>query len=75
MLNIGDTVKIISKTLGIDGEEHEYLPIGSIGRLKEICCEDDGSHYYAIEVNGNTFYYLRDEIEKGHMEWVKDNED
>ena len=72
MLNIGDSVKILSKTLGDDGEKHEYLPIGSVGNVKEICHEDNGRPYYGVEVNGNTFYYLRDELEKGHLEWMAD---
>ena len=72
MLNVGDTVKIINNTLGGDGKKHEYFPIGSIGKVKEVYTEDDGSPYYGVEVNGNTFCYLRNELEKGHMEWIKD---
>lgn len=57
MLNVGDTVKVIAKTLGSDGEKHEYLPISSIGKVKEVCTEDNGRPYYGVEINGNTFYY------------------
>lgn len=45
MLNVGDTVKVIAKTLGSDGEKHEYLPISSIGKVKEVCTEDNGRPY------------------------------
>ena len=72
MLNVGDTVKIIAKTIDYDGSIHEYFPIGSIGKVKEVCYEHDGSPYYGVEINGDTFYYLREDLEKGHMEWIKD---
>ena len=72
MLNVGDTVKVIAKTRGCDGDMHEYFPIGSIGKVKEVCYEDDGIPYYGIKFNGNIFFYLRNELEKGYMEWIKD---
>ncbi len=72
MLNVGDTVKVIAKTKGSDGDMREYFPIGSIGKISEVCTEDNGNTYYGVEENGDTFYYFENELEKGHMEWVKE---
>lgn len=72
MLKIGDTVKIISKTLEGDNMR-ELFPIGSIGRVTEDgLTERDGTPYYGITRNNVTFYYLENELEKGHMEWIAD---
>ena len=36
--------------------------------------EIDGSPFYEIQSmsTGDVFYYLEEELEKGHMEWIKD---
>lgn len=73
MIKIGDIVKVISTTKYGD-EKKEFIPIGTICRVDEINQDGDDQPYVGITpLNGNvTFYYLLDEIEKGHMEWVKD---
>lgn len=74
MWNIGDTVKIISKT-ELNGESKELLPIGTICRIEEVCQENDGTPYYGITpINQEDvpFYYLEKELERGRLEWIPD---
>lgn len=75
MWNIGDTVKIISKT-ELNGESKELLPIGTICRIEEVCQENDGTPYYGITpINQEDvpFYYLEKELERGQIVWVPEN--
>ncbi|RHG19992.1 hypothetical protein DW272_01955 [Blautia obeum] len=72
MLKIGDTVKVIRIT-----NTGELIPIGTICTVLEVRKELDGKYYYGIgdnrfyskSVNG---YYLENELEKGHLEWIKE---
>ena len=72
MFKIGDTVKVIRST-----NTGELIPIGTICTVLEVRKELDGKYYYGIgdnrfhskSVNG---YYLENELEKGHLEWVKE---
>lgn len=67
MWNIGDIVKIISKT-ELNGESKELLLIGTICRIEEVCQENDGTPYYGITpINQEDvpFYYLEKELERG----------
>ena len=80
MIKVGDTVKIIKKTQkagGEPGELYEYIKIGTVCTVIDIDKFDDGT--VAYECIPNTWYdkscgywYLEDEIEKGHLEWIKD---
>ena len=76
MLKVGDTVKVISDTVSHwDPEERtQYIPIGSICTVRDIDYCKDGTIYYGIQPleSNEIWYYLKDELEKGHMEWVKD---
>lgn len=73
MLKVGDTVKVISKTM-CNGEEKEFIPIGTICKVTEICKEDHNSPYYGITPkDGYTFYYLESELEKGNLVWIPEN--
>lgn len=76
MLKIGDTVKVISDTASHwDPEERtEYIPIGTICKVIEIINESDGTPYYGIAPldRDDMFCYLESELEKGHVEWIKD---
>lgn len=78
MLKIGDTVKVIKATM-YQGEKTELIPIGTICRIVEI------EHYKnevktvgivpesSLPYNGfGEFWYLESEVEKGHMEWVRE---
>lgn len=75
MLKVGDTVKVITSTTSHwDAEKKtEYIPIGTICKIRDIdYCKDET--YYGIQPleSNEIFYYLEDELEKGHMEWIKD---
>ena len=77
MLKVGDTVKVIAATEDAgycDGRKIEYIPIGTICTVTEVENGHDGMPYYGITPLGRDymFCYLEDELEKGHMEWVKD---
>ena len=78
MLKVGDTVKVISDTVSHwDPEEKtQYIPIGTICTVTEVENGRDGTPYYGITPLGRDymFCYLEDELEKGHMEWIKDKE-
>ena len=72
MLKVGDTVKVISKTNTFLGMQ-EFIPIGTICTVVEICVEWDGSLYYGVRPQNNItncFYYLESELEKGSLVWI-----
>lgn len=75
MFKVGDTVKVISATKSHwDPEDRtEYIPIGTICKVRDIDQCKDGIFYGIQPLESNCiFYYLEAELEKGHMEWVKD---
>ena len=75
-LKVGDQVKVISSTSDASDRDHkkEYIPVGTICKVSEVCRNDDGSEYYGVTAADQnlTAYYLYDELERGHMEWVAD---
>ena len=78
MWNIGDTVKVMSKT-ECNGIKKELIPIGSICVIVETCREEDGSHYYGLikgtkipKIPDDPWYYLEEELERGRLVWIKD---
>lgn len=76
MLKIGDTVKVIKPANDGDGEYKEYIKIGSVCKVVEIGYEPDGKPYYGLSpINRKDniiWFYYEDELEKGHLEWIKD---
>lgn len=78
MIKKGDTVMITKKTQkagGKPGELFEYIKIGTVCTVNDVDHVDDTIAYECIPINCNSycgFWYLEDEIEKGHYEWVKD---
>lgn len=78
MLKVGDTVKVISDTASHwdPKERAKYIPIGTICTATEVENGNDGTPYYDITPLGRnySFCYLESELEKGHMEWIKDEE-
>lgn len=76
MLNIGDMVKVISKTK-FNNEDTELIPIGTICMITDIGKLESGKVFYEVTPLNNEigFYYFESEIEKGRMEWVSDCED
>lgn len=79
MLKVGDMVKVIDKTHYSDGTEEEHIPIGTICLVKKVNYDgENGTPYYDLlpvteTDRGLYFCYLENELEKGHMEWTKDN--
>ena len=77
MLKVGDMVKVIN-TANVGGVHKELIKIGTICTVLEVCQEDDGSYYYGISEHGlydnyvDIYYYLEEELEKGHLEWIKE---
>ena len=75
MIEVGDTVKIISVTQERE-DKKEYIPIGTICKVVEVCMDNENPYYGVSPINDSMtsvpFYYLENEIEKGHLEWVKD---
>ena len=75
MLKVGDTVKVIGKTIGGDGIEKEYFPIGSICIVLSTERNKEGRLLIEISTNKNDdcgYWYFENDLEKGHMMWVKD---
>lgn len=77
MLKIGDTVKVIGKTIDGDGVEKELIPIGTVCRVIGYYNDDKNGLTVGIRPEGKPSYYgeywyLECDVEKGHMEWVKD---
>lgn len=75
MLKVGDTVKVISKTM-CSGIETELIPIGTICAVVGVC----GTENPYCEIlpifprnSRHTHYYLENELEKGELVWVPSN--
>lgn len=82
MINAGDTVKIIKPTQdasGEPGELKEYIPIGTVCKVINVEVYKDCMAYECVSLSWSHdttgFWYLEDEIEKGHYEWVKDEQE
>lgn len=77
MISVGDTVKVTGKTTALDedGDEvlKELIPIGTICTVTAIE-EFRGKEYYEVTplVAEDGFLYDANDLEKGHLEWVKD---
>lgn len=76
MIKVGDTVKVIASTNDAsycDGRKIEYIPIGTICKVVETDIDEEGTQSCAVDSgNGYEWWYKADELEKGHMEWIKD---
>lgn len=78
MLKIGDTVKVIDRTL-CGGIKTEVIPIGTVCVIVEIDHEDHGQAYYGLiegtkiqKIPDDPWYYLEEELERGRLVWIKD---
>ena len=80
MIKVGDTVKVIGKTVcGI--KEAECIKIGTICKVVRHDVLTNGDEVFGIvperelPYNGwGEIWYLEKDIEKGHMEWVRDED-
>lgn len=70
-LKYGDTVKIIDNYSGVDTNLHKT---GSIGNVIDCIPEGDGKYYYIVNAYGIEGAYYRNQLQKGHTEWVVDEE-
>ena len=75
MLNIGDTVKVIGKT-SCGGFEKECIRIGTICEVADLNIYRDGTILAGIKpIDGSLnapYWYLEKDLEKGHLEWIKE---
>ena len=77
MLKVGDIVKVKSK-VNYCGEMKEYIPIGTICKVVEMESVPNECVFRIVPLDQlpansyNGFWYLETEVEKGHLEWVKD---
>ena len=77
MISVGDTVKVTGKTTALDedGDDglKELIQIGTICTVTAIE-EFRGKEYYEVtsSVAEDGFLYDANDLEKGHLEWVKD---
>ena len=77
MLKVGDTVKVIGKTLNGANEMVEIIPIGTIGKV--ITIENEKEEVIAeVVAVPHTFddcgyWYKENELEKGKLVWVKED--
>ncbi len=77
MLKVGDTVKVKKETMHY-GERIAFIPIGTICRVVEIKYYENKEKMIGIIPEGDlaydygAYWYLECEVEKGHLEWVKD---
>lgn len=76
MLKVGDTVKVIAATENAsycDGRKKEYIPIGTICTVTNTYIGWGGEQICAVDPgDGHAFWYKENELEKGHMEWIKE---
>lgn len=74
-IKIGDTVKVIGKTMIGCGIEDESIKIGTICEVADISGVDGNAILYLIPINKKSaiddgwWYYPKD-VEKGHLEWI-----
>ena len=73
-IQVGDTVKIIGKTL-VGGVEKELIPVGTICRVMSILPDRDARLRYGVKDERMNFriwaYYDEKSLEKGAMIWIK----
>ena len=79
MIKIGDTVKVIGKTICGNNEEVELIPIGTICLVVGTQPDNKKGNIVGVVPENNPmkngfgeYWYLEKDVEKGHMVWVKD---
>lgn len=79
MIKVGDTVKVIDKAdIADDIGRREFYPIGTICKVIEVDEDPDGFYYRIVKLEDSLYagendgwWYRANEIEEGHLEWVK----
>lgn len=79
MIKVGDTVKVIGTT-NIGGIEKELIKINTI--CKVVGVENNEKYGLIVGIiperelpynDYGEFWYLEKDVEKGHLEWVKED--
>ena len=70
MLQVGDTVKVISTT-DFCGEKVEFIPVGTVCKVTEVSEKYKAIAVTPVDGRYGTYLYMEDELEKGHYEWIK----
>ena len=74
-INVGDTVKVLGLT-NCGGLEKELIPIGTICKVINIESDEEGvvAELVALDKPNDELGYWYDikDLEKGHLEWIKD---
>lgn len=75
MLEVGDSVKVISKAKYNSGREVEHIPIGTICKVIDVQIFNGEICYNIrpINIRIRDYWYSENELEKGHLEWVKED--
>jgi hypothetical protein len=75
MIKIGDFVKVIGTT-DCGGFEKECIKIGTICKVVDTCIDKRDGFTVGIESINEfkpaRFWYLEKDVEKGHLEWIKE---
>ena len=77
MIKIGDTVKVTGTT-NCGGFEKECVKIGTICKVIDIAYDEGYIPIFCItplrefSCNTDEYWYLEKDVEKGHLEWIKE---
>ena len=76
MIKIGDLVKVIGTT-NCAGFEKECIKIGTICKVIDIEHEGDLPIFCLTPLrefpcSADEYWYLEKDVEKGHLEWIKE---
>lgn len=75
MIEVGDTVKVIGTTTGMESPAVELIPIGTVCTVKLVQDSAIGKVVLIRAESGTRpYWYPVSSVEKGHLEWVKDEE-
>lgn len=80
-IKVGDTVKVIKPTTcTVNDKPEEFIPIGTICKVIKVEYDKELDEIFVTlnTLNEEGIYrdleyvYCRDEVEKGRLEWIKD---
>lgn len=77
MLEIGDLVKAIGKTVDGDCKLKELIPIGTICEVINVDEKDETAEILPLDEVGlynGGFWYDAKDLQKGRLEWIPESE-
>lgn len=77
MLKVGDTVKVIGTTM-VETRETEAITIGTLCKVTDTDTDEKFGQICEITTmfgNPVSYWYAEKDLEKGHIEWVKESEE